>query len=110
MPSAVDFFPPNMSVLVNFETSLSLNLGSGMMRRLGTSRRRGMGVFAGISWRKIWFWAWSGAEESSALPHRDCHALGRLTPYLERFRLRLTLFVDEGPMAPEASKVPRTTW
>src|SRR5580700_10231030 len=42
MPSAVDFLPQSISVFVNFVTSLSLNLGSGMIRRLGTSRRRGM--------------------------------------------------------------------
>jgi hypothetical protein len=36
--------------------------------------------------------------------------LGRLTPYFERERLRFALLVDEGPMAPEASRVPRTTW
>src|SRR5450432_2081399 len=42
MPSAVAFLPPNISVFVNLEMSLSLNLGSGMIRRLGTSRRRGM--------------------------------------------------------------------
>src|SRR5579872_3354352 len=44
MPSAVDFLPSIMRVFVNFVTSLSLNLGSGMMRRFGTSRRRGMAV------------------------------------------------------------------
>src|SRR5436305_5492997 len=42
MPSAVDFFPPNMSVLQNLLMSLSLNFGSGMILRFGTSRRRGM--------------------------------------------------------------------
>src|ERR1019366_6929929 len=46
MPSAVAFLPPNINVFVNLETSLSLNLGSGMIRRLGTSRRRGMRVLA----------------------------------------------------------------
>jgi hypothetical protein len=34
------------------------------------------------------------------------YALGRFTPYFERLRLRLTLLVDDGPMAPEASSVP----
>jgi hypothetical protein len=33
-----------------------------------------------------------------------------LTPYFERERLRFALFVDEGPIAPDASSVPRTTW
>src|SRR5262249_18300044 len=42
MPSAVAFLPATMSEFMNFATSLSLNFGSGMMRRLGTSRRRGM--------------------------------------------------------------------
>src|SRR6185295_7238051 len=44
MPSAVAFLPLNIRVFVNFETSLSLNLGSGRMRRFGTSLRRGMVV------------------------------------------------------------------
>ena len=34
MPSAVAFLPPNISVFVNFATSLSLYLGSGMMLAL----------------------------------------------------------------------------
>jgi hypothetical protein len=36
--------------------------------------------------------------------------LGRLTPYLERLRLRVALLVELGPEAPDASRVPRTTW
>src|SRR5450432_2569877 len=42
MPSAVAFFPLSIKLFVNLATSLSLNLGSGMMRRFGTSRRRGI--------------------------------------------------------------------
>src|SRR4051812_29343226 len=42
MPSATAFLPSNISVFVNFETSLSLYFGSGMMRRFGTSLRRGI--------------------------------------------------------------------
>src|SRR6185369_8919605 len=42
MPSATALPPPYISVFVNFETSLSLYFGSGMMRRFGTSRRRGI--------------------------------------------------------------------
>src|SRR5678815_2473635 len=42
MPSAVDFFPACINEFVNLATSLSLNFGSGMIFRLGTSRRRGM--------------------------------------------------------------------
>src|SRR6266511_2649026 len=45
MPSAVAFLPSTISEFMNFATSLSLNFGSGMMRRLGTSRRRGMSDF-----------------------------------------------------------------
>src|SRR5580658_9337117 len=97
MPSAVAFFPLNIKVFVNLETSLSLYLGSGMIRRLGTSRRRGIGFSRG------------SRGVSGGLCPPD-HALGRLTPYLERLRLRLTLLVDDGPIAPEASSVPRTTW
>src|SRR4051812_19465385 len=44
MPSAVAFLPPIISEFMNFATSLSLNLGSGMMRRLATSRWRDMAV------------------------------------------------------------------
>src|SRR5512141_1518126 len=43
MPSAVAFLPLSMSEFVNLATSLSLNFGSGMIFRLGTSRRRRMG-------------------------------------------------------------------
>src|SRR5579883_2672030 len=99
MPSAVDFLPPNMSVFVNLVTSLSLNLGSGMIRRLGTSRRRGMAVLVLCSG--------SGGGRRGERPRSprpgEHHALGRFTPYFERLRLRLTLFVDDGPMAPDAS-------
>ena len=70
MPSAVAFLPPSISEFMNFATSLSLNLGSGMILRLGTSRRRGM-----------------ASELSSERPS------GRLTPYLERLRLRVALLV-----------------
>jgi len=87
MPSAVAFLPLSMMELVNLATSLSLNFGSGMILRLGTSRRRGIFV-------------------SSVLRY----ALGRFTPYFERLRLRLALLVELGPAAPEASSVPRTTW
>src|SRR4051812_28422745 len=44
MPSAVAFLPLSMIELVNLATSLSLNFGSGMIFRLGTSRRRGIFV------------------------------------------------------------------
>ena len=84
MLSATAFFPSSMSEFVNFATSLSLYFGSGVMRRFGTSRRRGM--------------------------VQPSHAFGRFTPYLERLRFRLALFVEDGPIAPAASSVPRTTW
>src|SRR5262245_52509961 len=42
MPSATDFLPSCMTQFVNFATSLSLNFGSGVILRLGTSRRRGI--------------------------------------------------------------------
>src|SRR5690554_425961 len=45
MPSAVDFLPPNIRELVNLATSLSRYLGSGVIFRLGTSRRRGIARF-----------------------------------------------------------------
>src|SRR5688572_6044437 len=45
MPSAVGFLPPSIKEFVNFATSLSLYLGSGMILRFGTSRRRGICVF-----------------------------------------------------------------
>src|SRR6188768_2658196 len=45
MPSAVGFLPPSIKEFVNFATSLSLYLGSGVILRFGTSRRRGIGVF-----------------------------------------------------------------
>src|SRR5271155_113758 len=61
MPSAVDFLPPNINVFVNFVTSLSLNFGSGMMRRLGTSRRRGMGFSASS-------FGWGVSGRAAALP------------------------------------------
>ena len=83
MPSATAFSPSNISVFVNFETSLSFYFGSGMIFRFGTSRRRGM---------------------------LEPQVFGRLTPYFERLRLRFALFVEDGPIAPEASRVPRTTW
>src|SRR5205085_3868775 len=41
--------------------------------------------------------------------HLLTHPFGRFTPYFERLRLRFALFVLEGPEAPEASSVPRTT-
>src|ERR1700710_884073 len=44
MPSAVDFFPPIISELVNLATSLSLYLGSGVILRFGTSLRRGIAI------------------------------------------------------------------
>src|SRR6185369_15797599 len=78
MPSATDFFPPCIRQFVNFETSLSLYFGSGMILRLVTSLRRG-----------IWI--------------SSTYCLGRLTPYLERLRLRLALLVLLGPTAPDAS-------
>src|SRR6185312_13565874 len=84
IPSAVAFFPPYMRVFVNLVTSLSLNLGSGMIRRFGTSRRRGMVGLAGSS---------LGVDENFEDP-AGCRAgdyfFGRLTPYFERLRLRLT--------------------
>src|SRR5690606_37693960 len=43
MCSAVDFFPSTISTLQNLATSRSRNFGSGVIFRLGTSRRRGMG-------------------------------------------------------------------
>src|SRR5262245_19562249 len=49
MPSAVAFLPRSMSEFVNFATSLSLNFGSGMILRLGTSRRRGIDYLASFS-------------------------------------------------------------
>src|SRR5215831_12119277 len=49
MPSAVAFLPRSISEFVNFATSLSLNFGSGMILRLGTSRRRGMTDSSGRS-------------------------------------------------------------
>src|SRR6478752_5330794 len=45
MPSAVGFLPPSIKEFVNFATSLSLYLGSGMILRFGTSRLRGICVF-----------------------------------------------------------------
>src|SRR5882724_6081542 len=45
MPSAVGFLPPSIKEFVNFATSLSLYLGSGMILRFGTSLRRGICVF-----------------------------------------------------------------
>src|SRR5258708_38120763 len=59
MAAGVAFFPPNISVLVNLVTRLSLNLGSGMIRRLGTSRRRGMGT------RCLSFFLRSGGKQGS---------------------------------------------
>src|ERR1700722_4943192 len=53
MPSAVAFLPPYMSVLQNLVMSLSLNLGSGMIRRLGTSRRRDMATPAPLRLRPL---------------------------------------------------------
>src|SRR6185437_10708083 len=48
MPSAVAFLPLSISELVNLATSLSLYLGSGMILRFGTSRRRGMVRSSGL--------------------------------------------------------------
>src|SRR4051812_25001358 len=92
MPSATAFLPSYISVFVNFETSLSLYFGSGMMRRFGTSLRRGMTV--------------SFYERELGPPRlrgdeTEDQALGRLTPYFERLRLRLALFVEDGPIAPD---------
>src|SRR5262245_11999510 len=42
MPSATDFLPSCITQFVNLATSLSLNFGSGVILRLGTSLRRGM--------------------------------------------------------------------
>src|SRR5271156_6302119 len=98
MPSAVAFFPPYMRVFVNLETSLSLYFGSGVILRFGTSRRRG------IAQRLLETVGWSG------IPPTENLAFGRFTPYFERLRFRFTLFVEDGPIAPEASSVPRMTW
>src|SRR4051794_34191743 len=48
MPSATAFPPLNIRVFVNFETSLSLYFGSGMILRFGTSRRRGIVYSSGL--------------------------------------------------------------
>src|SRR5262245_30789770 len=43
--SATAFLPDSMMTFMNFERSTEPNFGSGRISRLGTSRRRGMGVF-----------------------------------------------------------------
>src|SRR5512145_2890681 len=43
--SATAFLPDSMITFMNFERSTEPNFGSGRISRLGTSRRRGMGVF-----------------------------------------------------------------
>src|SRR5688572_26554394 len=45
MPSATLFLPPSITQFVNLATSLSLYFGSGVILRLGTSRRRGIVLF-----------------------------------------------------------------
>src|SRR6185369_12906293 len=107
MPSAVAFLPLSMSELVNFATSLSLNFGSGMIFRLGTSRRRGIWV------PLVSGFGAEGAVRRPGAPSFNpgsAQAFGRLTPYFERLRLRVALLVELGPAAPDASRVPRTTW
>src|SRR5688500_17922321 len=99
MPSAVAFLPEYMIEFVNLATSVSLNFGSGMIFRLGTSRRRGILFLCVLTLQ-------NGRESLGGASH----ALGRLTPYFERLRLRFALLVELGPDAPDASSVPRTTW
>src|SRR5512144_1854917 len=45
MRSAIAFLPDSMITFMNLERSTEPNFGSGRISRLGTSRRRGMGVF-----------------------------------------------------------------
>src|SRR6185503_20246629 len=44
--SATDFLPRVMSTFMNLATSSLLNLGSGRISRLGTSLRRGIGLWS----------------------------------------------------------------
>src|SRR5688572_24367508 len=45
MRSATAFLPDSMTTFMNLDRSTEPNFGSGRISRLGTSRRRGMGLF-----------------------------------------------------------------
>src|SRR4028119_708610 len=45
MRSATAFLPDSMMTFMNLDRSIEPNFGSGRISRLGTSRRRGMGIF-----------------------------------------------------------------
>src|SRR6476646_5825752 len=48
MPSATDFLPSNMTEFMNFERTISPNLGSGRISRFSGRRRRAIGKFLSL--------------------------------------------------------------
>src|SRR4051812_39699435 len=48
MPSATDFLPSSMTEFMNFESTMSPNLGSGRISRFSGRRRRDIGCFLSL--------------------------------------------------------------
>src|SRR3954451_6378692 len=48
MPSATDFLPSSMTEFMNFESTISPNLGSGRISRFSGRRRRDIGLFLSL--------------------------------------------------------------
>src|SRR6476620_9205214 len=48
MPSATDFLPSNMTLFMNFESTMSPNFGSGRISRFSGRRRRDIGKFLSL--------------------------------------------------------------
>src|SRR5262245_33617544 len=105
MPSAVDFLPSHIIVLMNLATSGLLYTGSGKISRFGTSLL--LGIF------DSWFAISDSKRKQSAeirdyfflpplAPGAAAPSFGRFAPYFERPCFRLA--------TPTESSVPRTMW
>src|SRR5215213_8796066 len=99
MPSATDFLPSSMTEFMNFDRTMSPNLGSGRISRFSGRRRRDIGLF--LSLQPVpelgapskWYFEGNPRPGLTRAGY-----FGRLAPYLERDCLRsLTPWVSRTP-------------